>query len=109
MHTTRSNDVSNFQIQWIEELLQTGIADGRKEILRLIVAPYLIKRKSYDESVNILQNWLDKCNKVRELDRGFYPKQRIKQSLRNTKGFTSLMNVKLKYPWLNDVISQYMD
>ena len=89
---------------WIEKLLQTGIADGRKETLRLILAPYLIKRKSYDESVNTLEKGLDKCNKVKELDQGFYPKQRIKQSLRNTKGFLKLNNLKTKYPWLYDTI-----
>jgi hypothetical protein len=38
--TTANN---NFQINWIERLLQKCIADGRKETLRLILGPYLIK------------------------------------------------------------------
>ncbi len=40
--TTANN---NFQINWIEKLLITGIPDGRKETLRLILGPYLIKKK----------------------------------------------------------------
>lgn len=102
--TSRFNDASNFQIQWIERLIQTGIADGRKETLRLILAPYLIKIKNYNESTYILENWLDKCNKVKELDQGFNRNQRIKQSLRNTKGFLKLDSLKMKYPWLYDII-----
>lgn len=43
------------QIYWIERLLKTGIPDGRKETLRLILGPYLAKRKNYDKSVFMLQ------------------------------------------------------
>jgi hypothetical protein len=93
-------DVNNFQIQWIEKLLQVGIYDGRKETLRLVLAPYLIKRKSYDESVKILEKWLDKCEKVRSLERGFSPKQRISNSLKNSKGYLNLDNLRIKNPWL---------
>ena len=74
---------NNFQIGWIERLLQRGIPDGRKEALRLILGPYLTKRKSNEESVAILQKWLDKCNSIKPLDRNFNPKQRIKSSPRN--------------------------
>ncbi len=34
---------NNSKILWIEELLRTGIPDGRKETLRLILGPYLSK------------------------------------------------------------------
>lgn len=95
---------NNFQINWIERLLQTGIPDGRKESLRLILGPYLIKRKSYDNAFNILQEWLDKCDKVRSLDRDFNAKQKIKFALKNNKGFLKLENLKAKYRWLYDAI-----
>lgn len=94
----------NYTIKWIEDLLQKGIPDGRKETLRLIVGPYLIKRKSYEESVFILEKWLDKCNKVKPLDREFNPKQRISSSLKNTKGFLRLDNLKLRNPSLYNMI-----
>ena len=59
---------NNFQINWIEQLLQTGIPDGRKETLRLILGPYLAKRKNYDDATTTLQGWLDKCNNVKPLE-----------------------------------------
>ena len=97
-------DSNNFQIQWIEKLLQVGIYDGRKETLRLILGPYLMKRKSYDESVNILGKWLDKCDKVKSLERGFSRKQRISNSLKNSKGYLNLNNLRIKNPWLYNQI-----
>ena len=54
-YSIKFGDTSNFQIQPIERLLQTGIPDGRKETLRLILGPYLIKRKSYEESKTFFQ------------------------------------------------------
>jgi len=95
---------TNFQINWIEKLLQTGIPDGRKETLRLILGPYLVKRKSYEESVSVLEKWLCKCNDVKSLDRGFNSKQRIQAALKNTKGFLKKENLKIKYPFLYDTI-----
>ena len=102
LESTTANN--NFQINWIEKLLKTGIPDGRKETLRLILGPYLIKRKCYNDAIAILQEWLDKCNKVTVLDRDFNSKQRIKSALKNTKGFLKLENLKAKHPWLYDVI-----
>lgn len=95
---------NNFQINWIEQLLQTGIPDGRKETLRLILGPYLSKRKSYDDATAILQQWLDKCNVLKPLDNGFNSIQRIKTSLKNTKGFLKLESLKEKYRWLYNTI-----
>jgi hypothetical protein len=105
MKNNGSTTTNNFQIGWIERLLQRGIPDGRKEALRLILGSYVAKRKSNEESVAILQNWLDKCNSVKPLDRNFNPKQRIKLSLKNTKGFSILDNLKTKYRWLYDAIN----
>ena len=92
------------QTYWIERLLQTGIPDGRKETLRLILGPYLAKRKNYEESVSLLIKWLNKCESIKPLDRSFNSKQRIKASLKNTKGFLKLENLKMKYNWLYDII-----
>ena len=103
-YSIRFNNSDNFQIPWIERLLQTGIPDGRKETLRLILGPYIGRRKSCEESFVILERWLDRCDCIRPLDRGFNSKQRIKSSLKNTKGFLSLNNLKLKYPSLHSII-----
>jgi len=94
----------DFQINWIEQLLQKGLPDGRKETLRLILGPYLAKRKNYAEAVDILQQWLDKCNSVKPLEYGFNPKQRINTSLKNTKGFLKLESLKNRYRWLYNII-----
>ncbi len=57
-------------IFWIEKLLNTPIADFRKNALSLILAPYLIliKKLPYQESFDILSEWLKRCNSIRELD-----------------------------------------
>lgn len=95
-------ETSNFKIQWIEKLLHTGISDGRKETLRLILGPYLAKRNNIVDAFRILQEWLDKCDKLNPLDRDFNPRQRIQIAMRNPYGFTNLMNLKVNYRWLYD-------
>jgi hypothetical protein len=95
---------TGFKILWIEKIMQSGIPDGRKETLRLILGPYLGKRKTYHEAVVLLENWLDKCNKSRPLDIDFNKRQRIQAALKNKKGFLSLENLKIKYGWLYDAI-----
>ncbi len=98
-------NTSNFQIQWIENLLQSGIPDGRKEALRLVLGPYLGKRKRYEEAVVLLENWLNNCNKLRSLDRDFNSRQRIQTALKSNIGFLNLENLKIKYRWLYDAIN----
>jgi Primase X len=58
-HTFRCNT-----IPWIEKLLKTPIEDYRKNTVSLILAPYIInvKKLSYDVALNIINNWLSKCN-----------------------------------------------
>jgi hypothetical protein len=58
---------------WIEKLLETPIDDFRKNAVNLILAPYLInvKKLSYDAALNIINNWLSKCAKLRRLDQNF--------------------------------------
>ncbi len=104
LNSSTAGETNNYGINWIENLLQRGIADGRKESLRLILGPYLSKRKSYDDAVIILQKWLDKCNSVNPLDRGFNSRQKIKFALKNDRGYQILDNLKTKYRWLYDNI-----
>jgi hypothetical protein len=68
-------------ILWIEKLLKTPIGDFRKTSLSLILAPYLIniKKLSYQESFDILFEWLQKCDAIRKLD--FNPKYLVKYAL----------------------------
>ena len=61
---------SNNTIFWIEKLLNTPISDFRKNATNLILAPYLvnIKKLSYQQSFDILTDWLQKCNSIKKLD-----------------------------------------
>jgi hypothetical protein len=58
------------EIKWIETLLQTPIDDYRKNAIWRILAPYLIniKNLTYEESYNIIKEWLDKCSSLKPLD-----------------------------------------
>ena len=57
-------------IFWIEKLLNSPISDFRKNATNLILAPYLvnIKKLSYQQSFDILTDWLQKCNSFKKLD-----------------------------------------
>jgi hypothetical protein len=57
-------------IIWVEKLLNTPISDFRKNATNLILAPYLvnIKKLSYQQSFDILTEWLKKCNSFKKLD-----------------------------------------
>jgi Primase X len=78
-----TSTTSNSVILWIEKLLQTPIEDHRKITVSLILTPYLvnIKKLPYDESYDIINGWLDKCNSLRRLDSGF--SLRIKHALKS--------------------------
>ena len=68
-HQKYSN-INNQSREWIEKLLKKRIEDFRKNATNLILAPYLIniKKLSYQESFNILIEWLQKCNSFNKLD-----------------------------------------
>ena len=76
-----SNTNTTKTIHWIEKLLQTPIADFRKNSISLILAPYLvnIKKLSYQESFDTLIEWLKKCDAIRKLD--FNPRYLVKSAL----------------------------
>ena len=92
------------KIKWIEKLLLTAVPDGRKEILRLILGPYLARTYNGRDCTTILLNWLEKCNSVAPLDKGYDYKGRVKNVLRNTKGYQSLESLRIKNQVLYDII-----
>jgi hypothetical protein len=79
-HQKYSN-INNQSREWIEKLLKTRIEDFRKNATNLILAPYLmnIKKLSYQESFNILIEWLKRCDSIRKLD--FNPMYLAKSAL----------------------------
>jgi hypothetical protein len=60
---------SSYTLQWIERLLLTSIADGRKYAIWRILVPYLINRRhlSEEQCTNIIVNWLVRCGEVSRL------------------------------------------
>jgi hypothetical protein len=86
----------NNTIPWIEQLLNTKIADYRKLAIWHILVPYLLNTRtlSYDETYNIILEWLNGCNQLRRLD--FNPNHRIKSALNSSKDFLPIRCDKLK-------------
>jgi hypothetical protein len=95
-------------IPWIEKLLQTPIDDYRKNAVNLILAPYLINAKelSYDTALNIINSWLVKCGKLRQLDQNFDYTVRyaLKYSAKNGQRPLKLDTLKIKNKPLYDVL-----
>jgi Primase X len=77
---------NNGRIEWIERLLKTPILDKRKYSIWRILAPYLInvRHLSIEESYEIIEKWLDKCNDLKPLD--FYPETKVNGDLNNAVG-----------------------
>lgn len=72
-------------ITWIEYLLEgEGIADYRKLMIDLVIAPYLvnIKQYDYDTARAMLAEWLDKCGRKKRLD--FNPRFKISYALKRS-------------------------
>lgn len=86
------------RINWVERLLQTPIQDHRKYCIWRILAPYLlnVRHLSYDESFNIIRDWLDRCNQLQRID--INVNQRINEGLRGAerKGFLQISKDKLE-------------
>lgn len=75
---------SNFtksEIKWIEKLLKTALDDYRKTTVNLVLAPYLsnIRQLSFEQSMEIINQWLELCKTERRLD--FNPKHLINTAL----------------------------
>ena len=56
--------------QTLIKILRIPFEDYRKIIINLILAPYLvvIKKLSFEESYQIIYEWLQKCDLLRKLD-----------------------------------------
>jgi hypothetical protein len=68
--------------EWIDKkILANPFEDYRKIIVNLILAPYLviIKKLSFEESFQIIDEWLKKCALIKKLD--FDPKSLINTAL----------------------------
>jgi hypothetical protein len=89
---------NDYKVNWIEHLLQTPIQDHRKYCIWRILAPYLlnVRHLSYDESFNIIRDWLDRCNQLQRID--FNVNHRINEGLRGAerKGFLQISKDKLE-------------
>ncbi|MDQ3976976.1 MAG: DNA primase noncatalytic subunit PriX, partial [Thermoproteota archaeon] len=79
-HQPNIQNIGN-SIRWIDKLLQTPIADYRKNAVSLILAPYLINiRKMHVEGAyRTIQEWLSGCAELRALDLNF--NYRVKYAL----------------------------
>jgi len=100
------------KINWIETLLQTPIADYRKNAVALILAPYLIniRKMSYQESFLIIKDWLSKCSVLRELDSdyGYTIKYSLNTAVRKQRLPMKFDTLKTKNPDLHSKLSLLM-
>jgi Primase X len=102
-YTFRGNTIT-----WIEKLLETPIYDYRKNAINLILAPYLlnVRKLSYETALNIINSWLSKCGKLRQLDQNFDYTVRyaLKYSAKNGNKPLKLDTLKWKNNKLYDVL-----
>jgi hypothetical protein len=103
-HTSRGKT-----IPWIEKLLHTPIDDYRKNAVSLILAPYIIniKKVSYEHALDIINSWLSKCGKLRQLDQNFDYTVRyaLKYSAKNGHKPIKYDTLKLKNKTLYDLLN----
>jgi hypothetical protein len=54
------------KVEWIEKLLEKPFPDGRKRLINLVFAPYLVNIKKLDveEAINDINDWLSKCQSL---------------------------------------------
>lgn len=81
------NSPSNSTIKWIERLLEIPLGDYRKYCLWRILGPYLlnVRKLSEEDARVIMEEWLQKCDRVRKLD--FGPRCNITSIIRGNKHF----------------------
>jgi hypothetical protein len=108
MQTNKTESYRGNTIAWIEKLLQTPIDDYRKNAVNLILAPYLInvRKVSYDVALNIINSWLGKCGKLRQLDQDFNYMVRyaLKYCAKNGNRPLKLETLKTKNKALYDIL-----
>jgi hypothetical protein len=99
MTVSRSQDHERTNtIKWIEKgILEHPLSNHRKYIIWRILSPYLlnIKKLPKEEAYSVMKEWLDKCDKLEELN--FNPKIKIKEGLKGaSKGYFPISMEKLK-------------
>ena len=103
-YTSRRNT-----IPCIDKLLQTPIEDYRKTTVRLFLASYLVnvKKLSYNNALDVINNWLSKCGKSRQLDQNFDYTVRyaLKYSAKNGNRPLKFDTLKLRNAALYDVLN----
>jgi Primase X len=94
----RTQTTNSTTIRWVEKLLQIPIDDHRKFVVWRILAPYLINiRKSSSEwAYDTIQNWLDICRNLKQLD--FSPNYTVRYNIKSAKrnGYLPISLEKLK-------------
>jgi hypothetical protein len=90
-------------IAWIDTILANGaIADYRKTLVDLVLAPYLVnvKQCDYDDAYSKIIDWLNKCGHKRSLD--FNAKLKVSYALKKSKQNRirpmRLDTIKIDYP-----------
>jgi len=80
--------------QWLQSYSLQIPADSNA--VNLILAPYLIniKKLSYDDALNIINSWLSKCGKLRQLDQNF--DYMVRYALKNGYRSLKLETLKMK-------------
>lgn len=83
-------------IKWIEKLLQTPIEDYRNYCIWAILVPYLLNIKclSEEDTFNLVNEWLEKCDKLKKLS--FNPSSRVQLTIRRNKGYKPISFATLK-------------
>jgi hypothetical protein len=109
MQKSQTESYRGKTIPWIEKLLETPIDDYRKTAVSLILAPYLIniKKVSYEHALDIINSWLSKCGKLRQLDQNFDYTVRyaLKYSAKNGHKPIKYDTLKLKNKTLYDLLN----
>jgi hypothetical protein len=88
---------NNNRVSWIERLMETPIQDHRKYCIWRVLTPYLlnIRKLSERETTDIIEDWLNRCNRLRRLD--FNYKQKIKDGIEGAKeGYLPISQEKLR-------------
>jgi len=96
--TVSKNQKRTNAIKWIEKgIFEHPVSDHRKYIIWRILSPYLlnVKRLPKEEAYSVMKEWLDKCDKLEQLN--FNSKTKIKDGLKGaSKGFLPISMEKLK-------------
>ncbi len=93
-----NNNFDSKYYEWIDKLLETGIEDCRKLVTDLILSRYLVKVKglSFEESFNLIKQWLDKCDKIRKLDSNFTYRINLAIKYAHSKQYGPMSREKIK-------------